>query len=135
MAGAIPAWRLEWFEGEALVWTPAEGRRQEAAVGLRHGDKEKPSAIEVRVCAVDTRDGREVDQGQVPYRLERGVGWADFVATRHYLPEAVTSCAREGRGFGSAMAEERLPGNQENCQKTKHGCLFRRRRAHPVRSS
>src|SRR6202158_2572503 len=45
--------------------------------------KKNPSAIEVRVCAVDTRDGREVDQGQVPYRLERGVGWAAFGATRH----------------------------------------------------
>src|ERR1019366_5655085 len=107
MAGAIPAWRLEWFEGEALVWTSAEARRQEAAVGLRHGDEEEPSAIEVRVCAVDARDGREADQGQVSYRVERGVGGAAFGAIRHYLPEAVASCARTGRGFGSAMAEER----------------------------
>jgi hypothetical protein len=54
-----------------------------SAVGLRQGDKEKPSAIEVRVCAVDTRDGCEADQGQVPYRLERGVGRAASGSTRH----------------------------------------------------
>jgi transposase len=40
-------------------------------------------------------------------------------ATRHYLPEAVASCARTGRGFGSAMAEEGLSGNQENSTKAR----------------
>ena len=33
--------------------------------------------------------------------------------------DTVASCARTGRGFGSAMAEERLPGNQENGSKTR----------------
>jgi hypothetical protein len=37
MAGALPAWGLEWFEREAIVWTSVEARRQELAVGLRHG--------------------------------------------------------------------------------------------------
>jgi hypothetical protein len=36
---------------------------------------------EVRGCAVDARDGREVDHGQVRYRLERGAGRAG--STRH----------------------------------------------------
>lgn len=93
-------------EGETFVWASADARRQEAAVGLRHGDKEKPAAIEVRVGAVDARDGREVDQGQVPYRLERGVGGAASGATPPYLPEAVASRARAKRGCGSARAEE-----------------------------
>jgi transposase len=107
------------LKAEPMNLTSAEARRQEAALGLQHSDKEKPSAIEVRVCAVDTRDGREADQGQVPYRLERGVGRAASGSTRHYLPEAIASCAGTGRGFGSAMAKEGLSGNQGNGAKTR----------------
>src|ERR1700674_1983636 len=59
MAGALSAWRLEWFEGEALVGTSPATRRQEGGVGLRHGDAEESAAIDVRVCAVDARDGRD----------------------------------------------------------------------------
>lgn len=117
MAGAIPAWRLEWFEGEALVWTSAEARRQEAAVGLRHGDKEEPSAIEVCVCAVDTRDGREADQGQVPYRLECGVGWAAFGATRHDLPEPLHRAQERDEALVQQWLKKDYPEIKKMAQK------------------
>jgi transposase len=53
------------------------------------------------------------------FRIERGVGRAASGATRHYLPEAVASCAGTGRGFGSAMAEEGLSENQANGAKPR----------------
>src|SRR6202521_3209053 len=46
------------LKAKPFVWGSAEARRQEAAVGLRHGVEEEPSAIEVRVCSMDARDGR-----------------------------------------------------------------------------
>jgi hypothetical protein len=54
--------------------------------------------------------------------------------------DPVASCARAGRGFGSAMAAwfgglTRLSGNQANGAKSRCRDIFRRRHAHPLRSS
>src|SRR5450759_3237930 len=73
MTGAIPAWWLGRPESQAGSWTFAETRWPGIAVGLRHGDAEEPAAIEIRVCAVDARNGGEADQGQVPCGFERRV--------------------------------------------------------------
>src|SRR5450631_2242342 len=45
IAGTIPAWRLEWFEGKALVWTSTEARRQEAAVGYGTVTRKNPPRL------------------------------------------------------------------------------------------
>ena len=63
MTGAIPAWWLGRPESQAGSWTSAETRWPAIKAGLRHGDAEEPAAIEIRVCAMDARDGGEADQG------------------------------------------------------------------------
>ncbi|MGO9233363.1 MAG: IS630 family transposase [Methylocella sp.] len=45
-------------------------------MGLQHGDPEEPVTTEVRVCAVDPRDGGQAHQGQVRRKIERQFGGA-----------------------------------------------------------
>src|SRR6202045_3642160 len=76
---------------------------------------EEPVAAAIFVRIVDARDG---------------VG-----ADRHRLSEATASRDRTRRVSGSAMAQESIPEDQGDGQKTRGGHLLRRRGAHPLRSS
>ncbi len=95
IAGAIPAWRFGRPESQASSWTSAETRWPGIAVGLQHGDAEEPAAIEIRVCAVDARDGWKTDQGQVRCGVERGVRGTAFGSARH--PLSRRRCIARGR--------------------------------------
>ncbi len=80
LARGISARRLGRTEGEAAFRKAAEAGRQEVAVGLQHGDPEEPATTEVRVCAVDPRDGGQAYQGQVRRKIERKFGGASVGA-------------------------------------------------------
>jgi hypothetical protein len=45
------------LKAKPIAGAPTETRRQKDAVGLRYGDAQEPVAIEIRVRAVDARDG------------------------------------------------------------------------------
>src|SRR4249920_3751700 len=91
---AIYRWLAEYRRGgwDALKAKPLFGRPpkldgKKLQWVLQHGDPEEPVTIEVRVCAVDPRDGGQAYQGQVRHKIERQFSGASLGATRHHLPE------------------------------------------------
>jgi transposase len=73
---------------------------------------QEPVAIEIRVRAVDARDGSCADQGQVRDKAERRVGGATSRATLDRVSEAASSRAGARRSAGSAMAEDGISAHQ-----------------------
>src|ERR1700724_2979653 len=135
LAGALPARRLGRFEGQTVIRPSAEVERARDAMDLRHGDAEEPVAAAIFVRIVDARDGGDADQKKIQHRAGRQFRWPVVGADRHHLSEATASRDRTRRVSGSAMAQERIPEDQGDGQKTRGGHLFRRRGAHPLRSS
>ena len=109
VARGISARRLGRTEGKAAFRKAAETGRQEAAVGLQHGDPEEPVTTEVRVCAVDPRDGGQADRGQVRRKIERQFGGASVGATGHHLQKAIAPCDRTRRGSRAAGLKKEYP--------------------------
>ena len=135
VARGIPARRLGRTEGEAAFRKAAEAGRQEAAVGIQHGDPEEPVTTEVRVCAMDPRDGGQAHQGQSScIKLSASLSGASVGATRHHLPEAIASCDRTRRGSGAASGSEGISENQGDGSKRRGRDIFRRRGSHTFRS-
>src|ERR1700724_2402918 len=135
LAGALPARRLGRFEGQTVIRPSAEVERARDAMDLRHGDAEEPVAAAIFVRIVDARDGGDADQKKIQHRAGRQFRWPVVGADRHRWSEATASRDRTRRVSGSAMAQERIPEDQGDGQKTRGGHLFRRRGAHPLRSS
>src|SRR3984893_10789352 len=135
LAGALPARRLGRFEGQTVIRPSAEVERARDAMDLRHGDAEEPVAAAIFVRIVDARDGGDADQKKIQHHAGRQFRWPVVGADRHHLSEATASRGRTRRVSGSAMAQESIPEDQGDGQKTRGGHLFRRRGAHPLRSS
>src|ERR1700738_545579 len=76
-----------------------------------------------------------LDQKKIQHHAGRQFRWPVVGADRHHLSEATASRGRTRRVSGSAMAQERIPEDQGDGQKTRGGHLFRRRGAHPLRAS
>jgi hypothetical protein len=76
LVGAVSARRLGRLEGEAFVRASAETGWAVVAVDLWYRDAKEPAADEVRFRAVDPRDDRQIDQGQIQDRLEPCLGGA-----------------------------------------------------------
>src|SRR5262249_18379163 len=111
------------IESQAVVRTSAEARWEKAAVDLQRSDTE-PVADEVRICAVDARDGGSDDQAQIQHHAEPCFGWAATGTTWHHLSEAVAPCVRAQRDARTEMAEAGIPAHQALAQREKPEIYF-----------
>src|SRR5215813_7642484 len=119
------------IESQAVVRASAEARREKAAVDLQCGDTE-PVADEVRICAVDARDGGDADQAQIQHHAEPCFGWAATGTTWYHLSEAVAPCVRAQRDARTEMAEAGISAHQSACTARESRDLLR---TYPLGSS